>query len=154
MSYHESEVWLLLSKKVWKSLTIAKKLKICNWKGQESTTSDKSLTAMLVRAVLQTTLLDFKGLLKYLLEIQGSLMFDKIYSKEAYKTLRIGSFWIILDQIGSYWIILDRIGSDWIILDHIGSDWIKLDQIGSDWNWIRLDHIGSDWIRSDQIRSY
>ena len=40
------------------------------------------LTVMLVGAVLQTTLLDFKGLLKYLLEIQGSLMFDKRYLKK------------------------------------------------------------------------
>ena len=35
------------------------------------------LSAILVGAVLQTTLLDFKGLLKYLLEIQRSLIFDK-----------------------------------------------------------------------------
>ena len=44
---------------------------------------------MLVGAVLLTTLLDFKDLLKYLLEIQGSLMFEKL--KEAYKILEIGS---------------------------------------------------------------
>ena len=35
------------------------------------------LTVMLVGAVLQTTLSDFKDLFKHLLEIQGSLKFDK-----------------------------------------------------------------------------
>ena len=58
------------------------------------------LTAMLVGAVLQTTLLDFsiKGLLKNLLEIQGNLL-------------------------------MTHGGSDWIRLDQIGSDWIRLDQM-------------------------
>ena len=64
-------------------------------------------------------------------------MFDKRKIKEAYKTLRIGSYWIRLDQIGS----------DWKRLDQIGSDWIRLDQIGSDW-------IRSDWIRLGQTVSY
>ena len=80
---------------------------------------------MLVGAVLQTTLLDFKGLLKYLLQIQRKLV----------KPLK-------LDQTGSYWIILDHIRSDWIGSDRIGSDWIRLNRIGSDW--IRLDQIESD----------
>ena len=72
---------------------------------------------MLVRAVLQTTLLDFKGLLKYLLEIQGSLMFDKRSLKKAYKTLKFGSYLIRLDWIGLDWIELDRIE-----LNQTGSD--------------------------------
>ena len=60
-------------------------------------TPNQFLTAMLIEAVPQT--LAFKGLLKYLLEIQGSLMFYKRWLKEAYKTLKIGSDWIRLDQI-------------------------------------------------------
>ena len=40
------------------------------------------------------------------------MMFDKRQLKEAYKTLKIGSDWIRLDQIGSDWIRLDQIGSD------------------------------------------
>ena len=39
-------------------------------------------------------------------------MFDKRQLKEAYKTLKIGSDWIRLDQIGSDWIRLDQIGSN------------------------------------------
>jgi hypothetical protein len=52
------------------------------------------------------------------------LTFDKRQLKEAYKTLKIGSDWIRLDQIGSDWIKLDQTASYWIILDQIGSDWI------------------------------
>jgi hypothetical protein len=39
-------------------------------------------------------------------------MFDKRQLKEAYKTLKIGSDWIRLDQIGSDRIRLDQIGSE------------------------------------------
>ena len=49
-------------------------------------------------------------------------MLDKRQLKKAYKTLKIGSDWIRLDQIGSNWIRLDQIGSDWIRLDLMGSD--------------------------------
>ena len=58
------------------------------------------MTAMLVKAVLQTPLLNFsfKGLIKNLLEIQGNLQ-------------------------------MTQGGLDWIRLDQIGSDWIRLDQM-------------------------
>ena len=74
------------------------------------------LTAMLDEAVLQTTLLDFKGLLKYLLEIQGSMMFDKII-----KPLK-------LDQIGPNWIRFDQMTWEWFE-DDLGISRATLDTL-------------------------
>ena len=84
---------------------------------------------MLVGAVLQSTLLsqDFSPKLAinpWKLDVYIRTI------KKAYKTLKIGSDCIRLDQIGSDWIRLNQIGSDWIRLDQIGSDWTRLDQIG------------------------
>ena len=92
---------------------------------------DMFLTAMLVGAVLQSTLLsqDFSPKLAinpWKLDVYIRTI------KKAYKTLKIGSDWIKLDLIGSNQIKSDQIGSNWIQLVQTGSNWIKKDQDESD----------------------
>ena len=97
------------------------------------------LTAMLVGAVLQFTLL--------LSRLQSKTCYGKFtFGCNWIKQLQIGSDRIRKDQIGS-----NRIGSDRIGQDRIGSDRIGQDRTGSDR--IRQDHAGSDRIRRDQTGS-